>query len=324
MRAVQICCGAGGSTLGFERAGIENVYAFDFDPVMVEIHQVNFPKVPCVVKDIREMAAGDLPEADIWLCGIPCEPFSCAGLELGHADRRDISFEVVRLLRGIQGEWPRYVVLENVPPFEHTPAAAAIRTALIDARFCHGIEAVFLYADYGVCQMRRRWHIIAARQGPTPVPTPTHSELPDLFRRLPWIRFGEIRDQGATGYASARALKGVFRRVIRYAVLYGDAYSPQVVGDDDLLPTVMSVWRAHINGTTPLIYSDGRLRPPTLLEAQRAQGFPDDFQVTRTQVEQWKAIGQAIAPPFAEAVGRAILSSDKESTRNNNGSYGEE
>jgi len=308
MNAVHLCCGAGGTTLGFEDGGIGTAYAFDVDPVMVEIHRLNFHNVPCEVRDIRQMGSADVPEADVWTCGIPCEPFSRAGLELGTADQRDISGEVARLIRGLQGgDWPTYIFLENVPPFANSNGAAEIRAALDVAGFVHRLEAIFLYADWGICQMRRRWHIIASRVSPVPVPEPTHSEVADLFSRRPWVRFGEIRDQNAVGHASVKALKGIFRRVIRNAALYGDAYSPQIVGDDDLLPTVVSAWRAHINGTAPLIYSDGRLRPATILEARRAQGFPDGFRLVGTQVEQWKAVGQAVAPPFAMAVAKAIL-----------------
>lgn len=310
MNAVHLLCGAGGLSLGFERAGIETVLAFDLNAEMVAMHRVNCSG-ECRQMDVREAYAVDL-QADVWTCGIPCEPFSVAGDGGGHSDPRDVSFEVVRLLsEASKLEWPTYVFLENVPPYRKSEGAARIRAVLRDGGFEHILEAVFLYADYGVCQMRRRWHIVASRGAVTPIPMPTHSEFPDLFGQQPWVRFGEIRDRGPDrgDWLSPRALRGIFRRIASSAAKYGDSYTPMVVDDGDLMPTVVSAWRARVNGTTPLIYDEARLRAPTLIEGRRAQGFPDDFQLTGNLTTQWKAVGQAVAPPFAEAVGRAMLAS---------------
>ena len=305
--AIHLACGGGGTTLGFEQAGIHTALAFDVDPVVIETHQVNFPGVPVEVLDIRAVQAADLPAADVWTCGIPCAPYSIAGRRLAEADPRDISFEVARLLREARegGAAPRYIFLENVPLFGKSAGAAAIRGALDGYAI---FEAVLFHANFGVSQARRRWHIVAGVTPPPPVPEPTHAEHPTLFGQQPWVRFGAIRDGAGVGPVSARALRGLFRRAIHNAAKYGNAFRPAIVTDEDLLPTVLASWsKGFGRSQVVLVYEGGRLRRVSLLEARRAQGFADDYVFAGTVAQRWGQIGRAVAPPVARAVAEAIL-----------------
>jgi DNA (cytosine-5)-methyltransferase 1 len=306
--ALHIACGAGGITLGFERAGIRTAYAFDIQPVAVETHRANFPDAPCQVRDIRETHASNLPFADVWTCGIPCEPYSVAGKKLQEDDSRDIAFDVSRLIveARIVGNQPRYVFLENVPPFAKSNGAEAIRQALANYAM---LEAIFLSADYGVAQKRHRWHIIASAQSPAPSPQPTHSEFPTLFGQQPWVTFGSIRDGTGAEGITGKALRYIFNRIHNNAITYGNSFKPFVVTDDTLLPTIVASlwkgqWRSHI---VIVDDNDGRFRTLSLLEGRRAQGFPDSFVLAGNAKEKWEQVGRAVAVPFAEAGARAIL-----------------
>jgi len=314
MKAIHLCCGGGGTTLGFERAGIETAYAFDYWPPAVETHRLNWPDVRCEQRDIRALHAADLPQADVWTCGIPCEPFSVAGYRLEERDERDISAELARLLNeaSAAGRGPAYVFLENVPQYRHSAGAEMIREALAG----YGVfEAVLRHADWGVPQKRQRWHIIASRAGRVITPEATHSEQPDLFGRPGWVRFGEIgeRDVAEPHYMSARALRGVIRRqrskvlsgLARDASVFGVLY---IVDDADLMPTVMATAHKGISrNQAVVVFDDYRFRQPTELELRRAQGLPDDFVLAGNKRERYEQIARAVAPPVAEAVGRAMI-----------------
>jgi DNA (cytosine-5)-methyltransferase 1 len=315
VRAVHLCCGAGGTTLGFERAGIATAYAFDVSPVVVETHRANFPGAPCEVRDVREVRAGELPRADVWTCGIPCAPFSEAGLKLGHRDGRDVSPELARLIaEACAGPGaPRYVFLENVRPYRESVGAELIRAAL--RPHYDLFEAVFRHADYGVPQLRRRWHLLAAlKPHRAPVPEPTHAEHPNLLGLEPWVRFGDVRerDPQRPRYMSARALKGIIRRQrrkMRIAVERGcGAHSTlYVVEDHDLMPTVMATaYKGISRNQAVVVFDDYRFRCPTELENARAQGFPDDFVFCGSARQRSEQIGRAVPVQFAGAVARAI------------------
>lgn len=309
LTAIHLACGGGGVTLGFVQAGVRTALAFDVDPVCIETHRANFPGDPVEVHDIRDVRASGLPAADVWTCGIPCEPYSVAGRKLAERDPRDISREVMRLIReaGDACQLPHYIFLENVPPFATSAGATAIREALTDYAI---FEAILCHADYGIPQKRKRWHVVASLSSPAPIVEPTHCEFgPDLFGRQPWVRFETIRDGMGVKPVSARMLRGIFRRLINNAVRYGNAFQPAIVTKDDLLPTIMSSdYKGAGRSQGLLIYEDdGRLRPVSFVEARRGQGFPDDYTFAGTVEQRWGQVGRAVAPPVARAVANAIV-----------------
>ena len=62
--------------------------------------------------DIRDVQPGDLPDADCYCGGFPCQSFSLAGKRGGFSDTRGtLFFEVMRLAAVRK---PKYLFLENV------------------------------------------------------------------------------------------------------------------------------------------------------------------------------------------------------------------
>lgn len=67
-------------------------------------------------QDIRTIESGDVPRADIWCFGAPCQDFSLAGNRAGLAgDRSSLVGQVFRLIDEIAEELrPKWLVYENV------------------------------------------------------------------------------------------------------------------------------------------------------------------------------------------------------------------
>jgi len=114
-KMVDLFCGMGNFRLGFEMAGYECVYSVEFDKHKREIYKVIFGKEPegC---DIREIRADDIPRADVWCFGAPCQDFSVAGARRGmDGDRSSLVREVFRLIREkAPDDRPEWLVYENV------------------------------------------------------------------------------------------------------------------------------------------------------------------------------------------------------------------
>lgn len=95
-----------------ERAGHTVVWANDKDKFACMTYRHNFPHVPLVEGDIREIDKSSVPDFDILTAGFPCQPFSVCGKGMGFADPRgNLFFEIGKT---IDAKRPPVVFLENV------------------------------------------------------------------------------------------------------------------------------------------------------------------------------------------------------------------
>ena len=95
-----------------EKAGHTVVWANDKDKFACMTYRHNFPHVPLVEGDIRNIDKTAIPDFDILAAGFPCQPFSVCGKGKGFADPRgNLFFEIGKT---IDAKRPSVVFLENV------------------------------------------------------------------------------------------------------------------------------------------------------------------------------------------------------------------
>lgn len=183
--AVDLFCGAGGFSLGFEQAGFRVAVAVDSSKVHTDAYRKNFPGTAVLCADIRALDGpkilefGSLQESsiDVVFGGPPCQGFSVAGKRRVSDRRNSLLGEFLRVAIDLR---PKIIVLENVQ-------GLLLRKRLIDSAFRvlrrSGYEVVtpirVLNAlNYGVPQRRKRVFIIAHRIGTSPpdYPRPTNIE----------------------------------------------------------------------------------------------------------------------------------------------------
>ena len=161
MRHASFFSGVGGLDLGFERAGIKTVSVCEIDPYASSVLAERFPEAPNL-GSITEINADDIPEADIWSGGFPCQDLSVAGKRAGFAGKRSsLAFTFLDL---VEQRRPRWLLLENVPGLFTSNKGADF------ARLLHEVEQLgysvawrTLDARYfGVPQRRRRVFIVAS------------------------------------------------------------------------------------------------------------------------------------------------------------------
>lgn len=75
-------CGAGGVGIGFEKAGYDIIWACDFDKYCVETYRKNVGD-HVLQADIKKLIYTDIPKADVWAFGFPCQDLSVAGKQKG-------------------------------------------------------------------------------------------------------------------------------------------------------------------------------------------------------------------------------------------------
>jgi DNA (cytosine-5)-methyltransferase 1 len=113
MKFIELFAGVGAFRLGLERTGHECVWVNEWLERPRSIYARNFGHQPDG-RDIRDVSAGDIPDADLLVGGFPCATFSVAGKRTGFSlddTRGTLAFEMFRLARdkGIP-----YLLFENV------------------------------------------------------------------------------------------------------------------------------------------------------------------------------------------------------------------
>lgn len=143
MKFIDFFAGVGGFRRGMELAGHECVGFCEFDKfavasytamhTMTEIQRDYLDMLPknkrvaeagkeeyrngeWYANDIRRIFAEDIPKADCWCFGFPCQDISVAGKQLGfNGARSSLFFRVIRLVQDLEEkDRPTYLFIENV------------------------------------------------------------------------------------------------------------------------------------------------------------------------------------------------------------------
>lgn len=119
--------------------------------------------------DIRRVYAGDIPKADCWCFGFPCQDISVAGKQVGfQGNRSSLFFRVMYLVGQLKEEdKPTYLFIENVKNLLSVNGGWDFARLLIEMEQ-GGYDAewqVLNSKDFGVPQNRERCFIIGHLRG---------------------------------------------------------------------------------------------------------------------------------------------------------------
>lgn len=102
MQFIDFCAGIGGFRLGFEMAGHECIGFAEYDKFARKSYKAMYDTEGEWEKhDIREIKAEEIPRADCWLFGFPCQDISTAGKQagVGGGNRADCSLQSCGFLK---------------------------------------------------------------------------------------------------------------------------------------------------------------------------------------------------------------------------------
>ena len=158
---IDLFCGAGGFSLGFERAGFESILAIDFweDAILTYNHnRENKCGLHIDINDYdNDRIKKLLKEKEI--CGIiggpPCQGFSIVGKREEGDERNSLYLQYVRFVKNVK---PHFFILENVKGLL-SMEKGKYREDIIKRFSNLGYNVsykVLLASDYGVPQCRER------------------------------------------------------------------------------------------------------------------------------------------------------------------------
>lgn len=194
--AVDLFAGAGGMTLGFEKAGFDVLAAVELDPIHCAIHEFNFPfwSTLCASVDnikgeeIRKRSQIKNKEIDVVFGGSPCQGFSIMGKRALDDPRNSLVFHFLRLILELQ---PKYFVFENVPGLtvgEHRKFLLEVIEEF--EKNGYQVEAnyqVLNAVNYGVPQDRARLFILGCRHGLKLPKYPQPLTIPKIAKKSKYI-----------------------------------------------------------------------------------------------------------------------------------------
>lgn len=160
---VDLFCGAGIGAVGFKLAGYDIIDAVDNKDYAVNTYNLNIGN-HARIADIRKLSKTDIPNADVFVGGFPCTPFSEAGAQKGETDEKngDLGSHFYRI---IKEKKPKAFIAENVKGLtfkKHAQFFNWLIGSLEDIGYRVSWELINC-SDYGVPQDRERVFIVGIR-----------------------------------------------------------------------------------------------------------------------------------------------------------------
>lgn len=291
MRVVDLFCGCGGLSLGFQNAGFDVVAAYDKWEAALNVYRNNFDH-PAGDLDLSDVQASsiiiDKYNPDMIIGGPPCQDFSSAGKRDEEGGRGDLTVHYAQIISNVR---PKWFVMENVARIVKTKKLMDAKAIFKKAGY--GLSEQVLDASYcGVPQKRKRFFLIGKLH-----------EMDGFMK--PSINSGlsakpmTMRDY----FGSSLGIEYYYRHprsYVRRGIFSIDEPSPTIRGVNRPMP---EGYRIHAND--PVRTKEG-IRSLTTLERSYIQTFPKSFHFfgRKTDVEQM--IGNAVPVNLAKFVAESI------------------
>ena len=323
---IGLFAGCGGMDYGFKLAGFNIVYANDFEKNVKQTYEKNVG--PIHIEDICSVDKKQLPDCDVLVAGIPCQPFSNAGNRLSTEDERGNLF--TQVMEVLKLKKPKVVVFENVKGFLSAKDGDGrlmpdrIRLELKK----RGYETYFELlnaSDYGVPQNRQRVIILGIRNDIKTnfeFPPPLHKSKKQtvgavLKKPLPKNEPQEVWDLSPQSQDIIKFIpEGGSWKDVPYEFLplrmkkirddmkkYKSPNFYRRFSKDEIMGTVTAAGTPENSGilhpTEPRRYS--------VREIARFQSFPDSFKFVGVPVSaKYKMIGNAVPVQLAYWIALSI------------------
>jgi DNA (cytosine-5)-methyltransferase 1 len=350
--AVDLFCGAGGLSYGMEQAGVSVTAGIDKDPhckypyeqnVDAEFRQADIQALSQNAEPINQMFPWDSDLKVLSACA-PCQPYSTMGhsKDRSHEDhgKWGLLKDVKKIVEQVA---PDVVVTENVLQVRKDDIYDEFVKSLEESGYhVNDDENKNVYCpEYGIPQNRKRWVLMASKEGPISLPDPPFEDESDYptvretIGDLPPIEAGEVHPDHELHRARTLSEKNLERvrnmepgkdwrlweeRGLEHLLAdchkkssgrsYKAPYSRMEA--DQISPTITTQFYNYGSGRFGH-YDTNQDRALSLLEGALLQSFPRDYDF----YSEWedvgvknlgRLIGNAVPPLLGEYIGRGILS----------------
>lgn len=324
MKVIDLFSGAGGLSLGLNRAGFKVVACVEINCDAMDTYATHDSDAMHFNEDVRSMDFSQYRRTvDLVSGGPPCQPFSIGGLRKASADSRDMIPEFVRCLREVQ---PEAFIMENVPGLMLKRTRPYFDSVIARLSAC-GYRlnwAVLNAADYGVPQKRRRLFILGSRMIQLRFPAPTHGRgtpsahvtalavlgnepigeapnCPVKFARYPDLRPSPYAGQIYNGGGRPIDPNGPCHTILASS----GGYKTHWIDTENVAPEYHAYLKAGGAPREGLVPGARRL---SVEECAIIQTFPRNLRFSGTRSAQYTQVGDAVPPDLAFVVARSVYS----------------
>lgn len=334
---LDLFCGCGGLSLGFEQAGFDVLAGIDVWKDALVTYQANHPNSKAIQADLMTLQPEEVSKTigtksvDVIIGGPPCQGFSIAGKRIIDDERNKLYKSFVRMVEYFK---PKAFVMENVPNIL-TIGDGIIREAIVKDFTSLGYNVcykVLLASNYGVPQNRRRAVFVGLLNGKRfNFPEANDSCTITTLQALSDLPEYTIVDGSPYPFAPQSEYQREMRKNSAYlynheATTHSEqtqkiiAMVPDGGNYKNLPEELQSTRKVHIawtrlNSQRPSITIDTGHRHhfhykynriPTVRESARIQSFPDDFIFMCSRTSQYKQVGNAVPPMMANAIAKSL------------------
>lgn len=341
---LDLFCGCGGLSLGFQREGFNVLAGLDNDETALKTYSHNLKALalkldlgkPTYVDEVRKKIKEQA--VDVLIGGPPCQGFSLTGTRVLN-DPRNTLFR--SFFNSVDFFNPKIVLLENVKGMNTLYGGVVIKqiNSEFELRGYRTVSSVLNASDFGVPQNRERFFIIASKIDkklvmPKPIlkkefKISCEDAISDLhdFQNSLGDEETNYQSKPISFYQKLMRLKS--SKLLNHV---GTAHKQFVIDTIKLVPDggnhkdlpegvgtsrkFNEAWTRYNSKKPSKTIDTGHRnhfhykfnRVPTVRENARLQSFPDDFQFIGSKTNQNKQVGNAVPVLLSQAIAIYIKS----------------
>ena len=333
---LDLFCGCGGLSLGFEQAGYNVLLGIDMWNDALTTYRHNHKNGKTLCADLATLPVEEVDNiinheiVDVIIGGPPCQGFSVAGKRIVEDERNSLYKSFVRMVEHFH---PRAFVLENVPNILSI-GGGVVRDSIIHDFQNLGynvVTQVLTASDYGVPQNRRRAIFVGLKEGTFDFDIPKVIHKVTTAEALSDLPEGTQSHNSKYVCAPLSDYQVLMRSnsigVMNHEVTVHNAKTEEIIamvpdgGNYKDLPSYLQNTRkvhiawTRLNSKKPSITIDTGHRHhfhykwnrvPTVRESARIQSFPDNFEFFCSKTSQYKQVGNAVPPLMAKAIAEQL------------------
>ena len=339
LNVLDLFCGCGGLSYGFEQAGCNILLGIDNDQKALETFELNHNDSCSICgditqityeKDIKPLIAGKT--IDVIIGGPPCQGMSLSGPRKLDDPRNKLYLSFIRLVAEIG---PKAFVIENVPGLVAL-FGGQIKDSIIQKFTDMGYDIqyqILCAADYGVPQNRKRVIFVGTKKGHFEYPSVNENKISCkmALSDLPPLEDDLGREEAEYLIEPQNEYQKLMRKksnVVKnhVAAAHSDRVKkiislvPDGGNYKDLPEEYRNSRNFHVAWTrfssekpAPTIDTGHRHhfhykynRVPTVRECARLQSFPDDFIFLGNKTQQFRQVGNAVPPLMAWCIAKQL------------------